>query len=63
MCLSKHLDNFMDACNKKQDNDSMDDLFKFFGQKRRKSKIHIQKTIRTIINHHVQDIIKVNKLT
>ena len=36
MCLSKHLDNFMDACNKKQDNDSMDDLFKFFGQKAEK---------------------------
>ena len=36
MCLSKHLGNFMDACNKKQDNDSMDDLFKFFGQKAEK---------------------------
>ena len=63
MCLSKHLDDFMDPCNKKQDNDSMDDLFKFFGQNRRKSKKNIQKTISTIINHHVQDIIKVNKLT
>ena len=30
---SKHLDYFMDICNKEQDDDSVDNLLKFVGQK------------------------------
>ena len=60
---NKHFDYLRNIYNKEQNDDSADNLLKFVGQKPgTKMKLHIQKTIDTIINYHAKDITKSNNL-
>ena len=60
---NKHFDYLRNIYNKERNDDSVDNLLKFVGQKpETKMKLHIQKTIDTIINYHAKDITKSNRL-
>ena len=60
---NKHFDYLRNIYNKEQNDDSVDNLLKFVGQKPgTKMKLHIQKTIDTIINYQAKDITKSNRL-
>ena len=60
---NKHFDYLRNIYNKEQNDYSVDNLLKFVGQKPgTKMKLHIQKTIDTIINYQAKDITKSNRL-
>ena len=57
----KQLDYLMNVYNKEQNDDNVDNLLKLLVKNLNKMKLHIQKTIDTIINQHAKDITESNK--
>ena len=52
----------MNIHNREQNDENVDNLLKFVGQIPEQMKLHIQKTIDTIISNHAKDITESNKL-